>query len=109
VLDSLRFYSNLYFHGHTVGGTNPSLLEAMASGALICAHRNIFNASILEEDAHYFENDRDISQILFQVTKDQDREVAVANNIQKIKNKYSWQNVYQQYERVFKQTLELND
>ena len=39
-LNTLRWYSNLYFHGHSVGGTNPSLLEAMASNALICAHEN---------------------------------------------------------------------
>ena len=36
ILNSLRHYSNLYFHGHTVGGTNPSLLEAMSSNALVC-------------------------------------------------------------------------
>ena len=54
-LNNLRHFSNLYFHGHSVGGTNPSLLEAMASNALICAHRNVFNASILNDDAFYFE------------------------------------------------------
>ena len=37
-LDNLRYYSNLYFHGHSVGGTNPSLLEAMGFYALICYH-----------------------------------------------------------------------
>ena len=42
-LNNLRYYSNLYFHGHTVGGTNPSLLEAMASNSLICANNNPFN------------------------------------------------------------------
>ena len=47
-LNNLRYYSNLYFHGHSVGGTNPSLLEAMASNALVVAHENIFNKSILD-------------------------------------------------------------
>ncbi|MEQ3690773.1 MAG: DUF1972 domain-containing protein, partial [Flavobacterium sp.] len=37
-LNNLRYFSKLYFHGHSVGGTNPSLLEAMASKALIVAH-----------------------------------------------------------------------
>lgn len=54
VLNNLRYYSNLYFHGHTVGGTNPSLLEAMASNSLICANDNPFNRYILEDDAIYF-------------------------------------------------------
>ena len=53
-LDALRKNSNLYFHGHTVGGTNPSLLEAMGSHALICAHDNEFNRAILGKDAFYF-------------------------------------------------------
>lgn len=105
VLDSLRYYSNLYFHGHTVGGTNPSLLEAMASGALICAHRNIFNYSILEEDAFYFQNDQDVSQVLSQVRKEQEGEFAVKNNYQKIKDKYSWQKIFLQYESVFEEIL----
>src|SRR5690606_24035540 len=53
-LNNLRYYSNLYFHGHSVGGTNPSLLEAMASKALIIAHNNEFNKAILNENALYF-------------------------------------------------------
>src|SRR5690606_2149890 len=56
VLDNLRFYSRLYYHGHSVGGTNPSLLEAMACGALIAAHDNDFNRAVLDEDAFYFKS-----------------------------------------------------
>lgn len=52
-LNNLRYYSNIYFHGHTVGGTNPSLLEAMASSSLIAAHNNLFNKSILNDDAFF--------------------------------------------------------
>src|SRR5437764_11687109 len=56
IINNLRYFSNLYFHGHSVGGTNPSLLEAMSSGALIAAHDNVFNRAILEEDAFYFKS-----------------------------------------------------
>ena len=59
-LNNLRYYSNIYFHGHSVGGTNPSLLEAMASNALICSHKNIFNSSILNNDAIYFSNQEEL-------------------------------------------------
>ena len=48
-LNNLRYFSNLYFHGHSVGGTNPSLLEAMASNAMIIAHDNHFNKAIQKE------------------------------------------------------------
>jgi hypothetical protein len=64
ILNNLRYYSNLYFHGHTVGGTNPSLLEAMASSALICAHDNIHNASVLAGNAYYFRNSDQVKQLL---------------------------------------------
>jgi len=43
VLTSLRYHSFAYMHGHSVGGTNPSLLEAMGCGNLIFAHDNPFN------------------------------------------------------------------
>jgi len=59
-LNNLRFYSNVYFHGHSVGGTNPSLLEAMASQAFIAAHNNDFNKGVLKENAVYFSNAIDV-------------------------------------------------
>ncbi|MCP4164480.1 MAG: glycosyltransferase family 1 protein [Chloroflexi bacterium] len=50
VLNELRRRSNLYIHGHSVGGTNPSLIEAMAAGALLLAHDNPFNRWVLGGD-----------------------------------------------------------
>src|SRR5687767_9388934 len=47
VLNNLRYFSAIYFHGHSVGGTNPSLLEAMACGCNIAAHGNEFNKAVL--------------------------------------------------------------
>ena len=70
LLNNLRYFSNLYFHGHTVGGTNPSLLEAMASSALICAHENVFNQSILSDDAFYFQTKEHVSESDLSAGKD---------------------------------------
>lgn len=53
-IDSIRYYSYAYFHGHSVGGTNPSLLEAMASRCFIMAHGNQFNRAVLKENALYY-------------------------------------------------------
>jgi glycosyltransferase involved in cell wall biosynthesis len=63
-LDNLRYYSRLYFHGHSVGGTNPSLLEAMACGCRIAAHNNKFNRAVLQNEADYFPNDSKVSAII---------------------------------------------
>lgn len=103
-LDSLRHFSNLYFHGHTVGGTNPSLLEAMASSALICANDNIFNKAILGEDAFYFSNVSDVS-VLLQNSLKTEEHIFVSNNLQKIKNRYSWKSIIFEYEQFFKTCL----
>ncbi|MEM6812736.1 MAG: glycosyltransferase family 1 protein, partial [Pseudomonadota bacterium] len=104
-LDNIRYFSNLYFHGHSVGGTNPSLLEAMASSSLIIAHDNIFNKSILEEDAIYFQNSKDIVPLL-NLIKDKHIE-KIKNNVGKIDKIYSWPLINAQYESFISECLEL--
>lgn len=93
-LNNLRYYSQFYFHGHSVGGTNPSLLEAMASQAHIVAHQNKFNAAILENDAYYFQNSQEVASILKGENR---REDFIKNNFQKIEKTYNWPVVNQQY------------
>jgi glycosyltransferase involved in cell wall biosynthesis len=100
VLNSLRHFSKLYFHGHTVGGTNPSLLEAMGSGACICANDNIFNKSILGLDALYFKNSSDVAKVL--VMKEVvNRQEIIRNNQLKISNYYNWDKIVDDYESFF--------
>ena len=40
---ALRYHARAYLHGHTVGGTNPSLVEALAAGNMVIAHDNPYN------------------------------------------------------------------
>ena len=103
-LNNLRFYSNLYFHGHSVGGTNPSLLEAMASGALIAAHDNVFNKSILQGDAFYFKTSEDIKKLL-DASKGEYLDW-VDENFIKIRDKYNWQVVNKSYEELLLKSLD---
>jgi len=99
-LNSLRYFSKVYFHGHTVGGTNPSLLEAMGSGALICANDNIFNKSILGEDALYFSNSNDVLKVL-SLDKIESRKETINNNYKKIEENYNWDKIVTEYEQLF--------
>ena len=92
-LNSLRHYSHLYFHGHSVGGTNPSLLEAMASSALIVANDNIFNRAVLEEDAFYFSDANQISELLNSGLKKDSYCHFIERNRQKIAEFYSWEHI----------------
>lgn len=105
LLNELRWYSNLYFHGHTVGGTNPSLLEAMGSGALICAHGNIFNQSILGADALYFTTPQNVTEVLNSVDKNQSNAILVQHNLKKISSLYSWDNIVGQYEAMLQKAF----
>lgn len=89
-LNNLRYYSNLYFHGHSVGGTNPSLLEAMACRCLIIAHNNIYNKEVLDGNAYYFDNESDISFLLNLKLIKKDHFPFLDRNARKLKEVYNW-------------------
>jgi glycosyltransferase involved in cell wall biosynthesis len=96
---ALQNNSYLYFHGHSVGGTNPSLLEAMASEALIAAHNNPFNQAVLSTDAFYFSNPNDVKQLVETVQRHDTEKAMVKNNLQKIKHLFNWESVIDGYEQ----------
>ena len=101
-LDNLRRFSKALIHGHSVGGTNPSLLEAMAAGAWIIAHDNMFNRYILEEDALYFQSENDLARLLKELDKHlpSSREM-ISNNREKVRSNYQWNDIINRYEELF--------
>jgi glycosyltransferase involved in cell wall biosynthesis len=103
-LNNLRYYSNLYFHGHSVGGTNPSLLEAMASKAFIVAHNNDFNQGILKENAYYFSNPIEVKNILNTIKKSDNLQL-VQNNFDAIVNDFNWEKINGEYLQLFEECL----
>lgn len=103
-LNNLRYYSNFYFHGHSVGGTNPSLLEAMASKALVIAHNNDFNKGVLKENAYYFSNPKEVDTVLSSVTKS-DNMAMVETNFNAIVNEYNWEKINGEYLQLFEDCL----
>ncbi len=107
-LNNLRYYSRLYFHGHSVGGTNPSLLEAMASNALIVANNNPFNKSILEEEAFYFTTADEITRLIDKIDSKPKQEFAqkLKNNLKKINKLYSWEQINKSYLDFFIEVYE---
>lgn len=64
VVQALRACAKLYIHGHTVGGTNPSLVEALAAGSAVLAHDNVFNYWVAGKEAGYFKNQEDCEEKL---------------------------------------------
>lgn len=102
ILNNLRYYSKFYFHGHSVGGTNPSLLEAMASKAFIVAHNNDFNKGILQKDAIYFSNSNEIATIL-NSNENLDNQNFKENNYLKIEKEFNWNFINQKYLTFFEE------
>ncbi|HUR12093.1 MAG TPA: DUF1972 domain-containing protein [Flavitalea sp.] len=105
VLDNLRHYSHFYFHGHSVGGTNPSLLEAMASQSLVFAHDNIFNRSVLQKDAFYFSNSEDITTVLEREKEKSAHAAMIESNNEKIRLHYSWDHIVHLLENHLKDAV----
>jgi glycosyltransferase involved in cell wall biosynthesis len=98
-VDSLRAFCSLYFHGHSVGGTNPSLLGAMACRAPIAAHENPFNRAVLNNNALHFSSAADVASIIN--AGEYSRSVQIEENYASIASDYSWDTIISQYETYF--------
>jgi len=96
-LQSLRYYAKGYFHGHSVGGTNPSLLE----GNAVLAHDNVFNREVAQDAAKYFSRWEDIPDLIAEVEGVADLTRISpdrARNI--IRVSYSWDSVIERYKTL---------
>jgi len=100
IVNNLRYFSHLYFHGHSVGGTNPSLLEAMGSNSLIAAHDNVFNRAVLGTDAFYFADEHELANIIRSTTAKSEHAQLLDNNHKKIRDQYNWPRIVEEYEKV---------
>lgn len=107
-LNNLRYFSNIYFHGHSVGGTNPSLLEAMASRALVIAHNNDFNKGILKKNGYYFSNPFEVKNILNTIKKNDNLRL-VQNNFDAIVNEFNWEKINGEYLQLFEKCYSKSD
>jgi glycosyltransferase involved in cell wall biosynthesis len=108
-LDNLRYHSLIYFHGHSVGGTNPSLLEAMACGCPIAAHDNKFNKAILQQHALYFKTADDVANLLRHPLKSELSASWKMANLKKIHTLYNKERIVDAYERLMLEACGVNN
>jgi rhamnosyltransferase len=102
ILDMLRCYCAAYVHGHSVGGTNPSLLEAMSAGSLVIAHDNEFNREVAGDHALYFIDAEDLASKMNTLEKDLDLRMHDGEVLQaRAVEKYGWESVVAEYDRLF--------
>lgn len=104
-LSGLRKHCALYFHGHSVGGTTPSLLEAMACEALVVAHDNPFNRGVLESEARYFSSADDLASLIQAPVDPTQAAACRTRNLDKVRQHYDWDRIAQQHEHLFNQLV----
>ena len=104
-LDSFRYFSKLYIHGHSVGGTNPALLEAMTAKSFILCHDNKFNKSVIANGALYFDSIDSLKLIFNNSDIYHQKEKFIKENLESIEENYRWNIVVDKYENYFKRIL----
>lgn len=98
-LNSIRHGCFAYFHGHSVGGTNPSLLEALGAKNISICHDNVFNREVTNSLMFYFNNSSDVTKSIIncesldQASREQLKEAAAL----KIKCYYNWESMAKKY------------
>lgn len=60
----LKIHCRYYIHGHSVGGTNPSLVEALAAGCNILVHDNEFNKDVVSHYAHFWSDENALEKLI---------------------------------------------
>jgi glycosyltransferase involved in cell wall biosynthesis len=106
-LTCLRLHASCYLHGHSVGGTNPSLLEAMACGNLVIAHDNPFNREVARGAAFYFGNSSELAICLNRVMAMAETEKFALQSLarQVVRDHYTWDAITDSYEHLIRLEL----
>ena len=95
VLYVLRSNAEKYIHGHSAGGTNPSLVEAMFFGNTIIAYDVVYNRATTEDRAFYFKDADELKQLLSSNESNGEvmKQIAV--------DRYTWRLIAAQYEALY--------
>ena len=104
LLKKIRENAYAYFHGHTVGGTNPSLIEALGSTDLNLLVDVVFNREVAEDCALYWSRDNGaLAKLIDQADELSADEITKLGQMAKkrVSQEYTWNKICGQYEKVF--------
>ena len=107
LLHALWQHAGVYFHGHSVGGTNPSLVQAMAAGAPILARDTVYNREVLGPAGKFVGADSNAiaSAVLQMMDSPSELDEAAQANQQRAEQDYSWKQVCSDYEHALRALL----
>ena len=100
VLDQIRSNCYIYLHGHSAGGTNPSLVEAMYLGLPIIAFSVEYNKITTENEAIFFSSSKELNDIINNINSyELDKSGKKMQDI--AVQRYTWQKIANQYSVLF--------
>lgn len=104
LLLALWQHAGVYFHGHSVGGTNPALVQAMAAGAPILARDTVYNREVLGPGGRFTSADPETiaSSITQMMDGGPDLDSLSTANIERATAQYSWARVCDRYETALR-------
>lgn len=112
LLDQLYANCRTYIHGHSVGGTNPSLLRAMGAGAPVMAFDCVFNREVLDNQGLFWSSMEVLTDYFDEIAHsesgdDLDRQLVEFSQMgrARITRDYSWDAVARDYERILEEVL----
>lgn len=97
LLDQLYAHARMHLHGHSVGGTNPSLLRAAGAGACIAAFDVAFNREVVGEAGRYFATESELADLLEAAEADPQDCVSRGQEIRGGMGRYNWDEVADAY------------
>lgn len=99
VVQALRFHSRLYLHGHRVGGTNPSLVEALGARCAVMAHDNHFNRWVAGPEAAYFKDEAACAKLFDELLANENAIIRMkAASYARFQERFTWPQVLREYE-----------
>lgn len=95
ILHVLRKNMRFYIHGHSAGGTNPSLVEAMFFGRPILAYDVLYNNATTFHKAHYYKDSQGLKRLL-------GKELPTGDEMKQLAWKhYTWEKIAKEYEALY--------
>jgi glycosyltransferase involved in cell wall biosynthesis len=106
-IDLIRSNATLYIHGHSAGGTNPSLVEAMFLGLPVIAFDVSYNKTTTENKAVYFDSSENLISHLKTVTES--KLLKISLEMKAIASRrYTWNVISRQYELLLNEAIAID-
>jgi glycosyltransferase involved in cell wall biosynthesis len=96
-IQALRYFCRAYLHGHSVGGTNPSLLEAMGCGNVVIASDNPFNREVLGDTGLFFADSAAVTACIHAIDAAPDLVRFKHGVLERVKRFYTWDRITDYY------------